>query len=92
MADSFAGIQVFDALMDLSQLPLFGVDKRGDRFCRKKGLRALGSSGKCIKPLLGFGIDPDGKSLGHSVCLPVYIFTQRRSRQDLTGEFGEREF
>jgi hypothetical protein len=73
MADTVAFIELFEASLDLIELPALRLDKSRDRFRGKKRLRTTGSLGKRLEPLLGIDAYANGKGCRHViVCVTLY--------------------
>jgi hypothetical protein len=60
-----AFIEFLKASENLVQLPALRLDKGGNRFCGQKRLRATRALRQSLEPLLGVGIDANGKSCRH---------------------------
>src|SRR5260221_12987438 len=62
--------------MNLSKLPLFGLNVRCNSLRGEERFRAFRAFGKRVQALLSLGINPYGEGFGHHMCAPVYIFAQ----------------
>src|SRR5258706_9600071 len=79
VADFLPGLQFGNPSVNLSKLPLFGVNVRCNSLRGQERFRAFRAFGKRAQALLSLGINPYGEGLGHHMCAPVYMFAQMHS-------------